>query len=173
MAPIIKTAALKPISANKPRLQFSSAEKSTAAPTKRHGKENVAARARVPKRKADEQAVAPPRLSKRKDDEKAVVLPRATKRKLDNDEQVVASPPRATKDVRTDGNKALTYPERLAQAGRSWALLEAAAANKDWHKVIKLGGSVSGMSGGGLVLGEKYKVPKSYNYIMRHKKWRY
>ncbi|KAI5786532.1 hypothetical protein FPQ18DRAFT_393552 [Pyronema domesticum] len=188
MALVTKTAAaLKPISGNKPRLQSSSTDKPTAAPVQTHGKENVVVPACVSKRKADEQAVVPPRAAKRKAAEKDVAPLRPTKRKLDNNKQAVVpltppngkpekavdSPPRPIK--RTDDKKPLTYQERLVQAGRSWALLEAAAAKKDWHQVIKLGGSVSGMSGGGLVVGEKYKVRKSYNYIMKHKlkKWRY
>ncbi|KAI5787858.1 hypothetical protein FPQ18DRAFT_392739 [Pyronema domesticum] len=52
------------------------------------------------------------------------------------------------------------------RAVRSWALLEKSAAAKDWHKVIKLGGSATGMSGG-LIVGEKFKVPKSYNFLMK------
>jgi hypothetical protein len=144
------SSALKPISANKPRLaESSSAEKPTTAAVKKPGKENVVVPARVSKRnaddqvvvhphaakrKADEKAIVPLRATKRKADEQTVVPPRVDKRKIDHDEKAVASPLRPTK--RTDDKKALTYQERLAQAGRSWVLLEAAAAKKDWHQVI-------------------------------------
>jgi hypothetical protein len=136
------SAVLKPISGNKRRLETS--EKSTAARITKHGKENAVAPARLPKRKADEKAVVPvpPRIAKCRlyNEEKAVLPSRVTKRKIDNNDQAVALLPRPIKHARTNTTtgleKPLMYQERLAQAGRSWALLEKAAASKDWHKVL-------------------------------------
>ncbi|KAI5813762.1 hypothetical protein BZA77DRAFT_295187 [Pyronema omphalodes] len=87
---------------------------------------------------------------------------------INKDMRVAVSIPRATKSGAIGSSHlSRAYKERLEQAGRSWAILENAAAAKDWQMVIKSGGSVFGMTGGGLVVGEKYKVPKPYAVLMR------
>ncbi|KAI5814325.1 hypothetical protein BZA77DRAFT_356847 [Pyronema omphalodes] len=139
----------------------------------------------------DEPSVAPVRALKRKlqDDDANALSHNATKRKfkddtnhimallfsrptsvstINEDMRVAVSIPRATKSGAIGSSHlSRAYKERLEQAGRSWTILENAAAAKDWHMVINSGGSVFGMTGGGLVVGEKYKVPKPYAVLMR------
>ncbi|CCX33430.1 Protein of unknown function, partial [Pyronema omphalodes CBS 100304] len=91
-------------------------------------------------------------------EEQAILPSHVTKRKTDNNDQAHHCPCQAL-DVPVTTSAA-------TRAVRSWALLEKSAAAKDWHKVIKLGGSATGMSGG-LIVGEKFKVPKSYNFLMK------
>ncbi|KAI5813766.1 hypothetical protein BZA77DRAFT_295182 [Pyronema omphalodes] len=154
--------------------------------------ENAIDPSRAAKRKLqhDEPSLAPVHALKRKiaGDNLDVVSPDATKRKfkddvnhimaslfskptsiknINKDMRFAASIPRATKyGAMGSSHLSRAYKERLEKAGRSWAVLEKAAAAKDWHMVIKSGGSVFGMTGG-LVVGEKYKVPKPYAVLMR------
>ncbi|KAI5813760.1 hypothetical protein BZA77DRAFT_295189 [Pyronema omphalodes] len=141
------------------------------------------ARSRTVKRKLqhDEPSVAPVRALKRKlqHDDLDILSPDATKRKfkddinhimaslfsrptsvstINEDLRVAVSIPRATKSGAIGSSHlSRAYKERLEQAGRSWTILENAAAAKDWHLVMKSGGSVFGMTGGGLVVGENIR----------------
>ncbi|KAI5813763.1 hypothetical protein BZA77DRAFT_295186 [Pyronema omphalodes] len=155
--------------------------------------EKATARSRTVKRKLqhDEPSVTPVGALKRKlqDDDLDILSPDATKRKfkddtnhilaslfskptsistISKDMRVAVSIPRATKSgAIVSSHLSRAYKELLEQAGRSWNILENAAAAKNWHMVIKSGGSVFGMTGGGLVVGQKYKVPKPYAVLMR------
>ncbi|KAI5814316.1 hypothetical protein BZA77DRAFT_356838 [Pyronema omphalodes] len=162
-------------------------------PVPSNASEKTTARSRTVKRKRqhDEPSVAPVRALKRKlqHDDLDVVSTNTTKRQfkddtnhimaslfskptsistINKDMRVAVSIPRGAKYVSTVGSHlSRAYKERLERAGRSWTILENAAAAKDWSMVIKSGGSVFGMTGGGLVVGEKYKVPKPYAVLMR------
>ncbi|KAI5814092.1 hypothetical protein BZA77DRAFT_295377 [Pyronema omphalodes] len=167
-----KISVLKPTSGNQPRIETS--EKSTTTRITRHSKGNTVTHASLSKRKVDAKVNAPisSRVTKRRryDEEQEALPSRVTRRKIDNNDQATASLSRPVKH--TSSNfliglaDPLAYQERLAKAGRSWADLEKAAASKDWNTVRKLSGSATGMSGG-LIVGEKFKVPKPYNFLIK------